>query len=266
LSNFTRKHYFFGQFTDKTRAMIPAFPFLELPLQGLLSTSAVTAFLLGLRHALEPGHGKAVIATYMGQPGSKNGDLLTLGGLITLTHGLVLAIGVAVVFVFLGDVSRIPEAWFHGLRIGSAALVVFLGWRMLQRQQQAPQAVTSCDHCHDQPNASVRLKPYRLKELSMLGLMSGLRPCPLTLSALFIAISAGRTDAFIFVCCFSLGMALVLIAFGLIGKLAGTSLISGGKHAPWVHRVQRILPVVSATAILGMGLFFLVSSLLDVRG
>jgi nickel/cobalt exporter len=255
-------------------------------LLSLPSFSLVTAFALGALHALEPGHGKIVIATYMGQPTASYWDILKLGGIITFAHGLMLWAGVALFFNVLHHTQGIPAIWFNTLQLVSASFVVILGVNMLRRSQIMPiplqgaenQEITilesleaikpcssSCQHSENEVAEASILNASGVwqqnKELFLLGLMSGLRPCPLTLSSLSLAISLGQWKAFAFVLVFSVGMSSMLMCFGILGKLGGIGLERGSKHWSGLQRVQGFLLKGSGFLVLLMGLYFVWHSL-----
>ena len=255
--------------------------FLSVP-----SFSLVTAFALGALHALEPGHGKIVIATYMGQPKSSYLDILKLGGIITFAHGLVLWVGVALFFNVLHHTQGIPALWFNILQLVSASFVVILGMNMLRRTQMMPTPVQEADQSETTMLESLEaMKPcssscqhsenvvaeasilnasgvwQQNKELFLLGLMSGLRPCPLTLSSLSLAISLGQWKAFAFVLVFSIGMSSMLMCFGILGKLGGIGLERGSKRWSGLQKVQGFFLKGSGFLVLLMGLYFVWHSL-----
>jgi ABC-type nickel/cobalt efflux system permease component RcnA len=101
----------------------------------------------------------------------------------------------------------------------------------------------------------------RNKELFLLGLMSGLRPCPLTLSSLSLAISLGQWKAFAFVGVFSIGMACMLMCFGILGKLGGIGLEKGSRRWSGLQQVQGWFLKVAGALVLVMGLYFVWHSL-----
>lgn len=239
---------------------------MSLPFQ-LDPLTMSTAFLLGLRHALEPGHGKAVIATYMGQADATYGDLLKLGGIVSVAHSVVLLLSILLFFQVFHNLTQVPPLWLDILQALSATVIVLLGTGMLLRSRQVlegePVASTCATACQHEPvdRRYLSATSPKFKELFLLGLVSGIRPCPLTLSGLIMAVSLGQREALSFILVFSFGMAIVLMGVGLLGKLAGTSLEEASARYAWLSEVQRWLPFVSALLILGMGLLFLGMSL-----
>ena len=51
----------------------------------------ITAFILGMLHALEPGHGKSVVAAYILGTKANIKDAFLLGVTITLSHTIVIS-------------------------------------------------------------------------------------------------------------------------------------------------------------------------------
>lgn len=51
---------------------------------------AITAFILGMLHALEPGHGKSVVAAYILGTKADLKDAILLGTTITISHTAVI--------------------------------------------------------------------------------------------------------------------------------------------------------------------------------
>jgi nickel/cobalt exporter len=249
---------------------------------SLPSLSLLTAVALGGLHALEPGHGKLIIVTYMGQPTAHYVDILKLGGIITFAHSLVLVAGVLLFFLIFHSFDVLHVQGLAILQLISATLVVLLGFNMIRRfpppwkwysslsatsplpNEDTP-CTTSCQHKANTSSDSLVLNApnawQRHKELFLLGFMSGLRPCPLTLSSLSLAMSMGELKALAFVGCFTAGMAGMLMLFGLVGKLGGTGLELGGRRFEGLQKIQRLFLEASGLLVFIMGLWFVWRSL-----
>jgi nickel/cobalt exporter len=93
----------------------------------------ISASFLGALHALEPGHGKSVVAAYMiGNRGSIT-DAIKLGFVVTITHTLgVFLLGALAFFIvsqiFQGQVERY-------LQVLSSLMVVAVGLYLLFKKQ-----------------------------------------------------------------------------------------------------------------------------------
>ena len=89
----------------------------------------LSAFGLGAAHALEPGHGKTVVAAYLIGSRGRTTDAIILGLVVTATHTasvfvLALASIMAAAYLVPDQVQR----WFV---VGSGALVVGVGLGMI---------------------------------------------------------------------------------------------------------------------------------------
>lgn len=107
--------------TDRIKEMLRT---ERLSLGVILLALGLSVF-LGAVHALEPGHGKTIVAAYL--IGSKGtvANAIFLGGVVTLTHTFsVLLLGVITLFA-----SRyiLPEQIFPWLGAGSGLLIMGLG-------------------------------------------------------------------------------------------------------------------------------------------
>jgi ABC-type nickel/cobalt efflux system permease component RcnA len=102
----------------------------SLGLGGLILALG-TALLLGMGHALTPGHGKSVVAAYLVGSRGTVWDAVFLGAVVTLTHtGSVLLLGVG---LLLASSYVLPEAVFPWLGFVSGAIIVGMGFWMLIR-------------------------------------------------------------------------------------------------------------------------------------
>ncbi|SCM78633.1 High-affinity nickel-transport family protein [uncultured Pleomorphomonas sp.] len=111
------------------------------------------SFLYGVLHAVGPGHGKAVISTYVlaNRETARNGALLAL--VSALAQAVTAVVMVVVAAVLLGATSIAMTRAAAALETGSFALIVLLGlwlvWRKIVRpvgdwlaERYAPVAVT----------------------------------------------------------------------------------------------------------------------------
>jgi ABC-type nickel/cobalt efflux system permease component RcnA len=180
----------------------------------------LAAFGFGALHALEPGHGKTLVAAYfVGVKGSA-GQALLLGLVIAATHTIgVLTIGLVAIF---GSQFILPEALYPWLSLASGLMVLALGVRLLTMRgggrllhQVAHLLPWKHHHAHEgAPQADAGAPPW--KSLVALGLADGLTPSPSALIVLLAAVSLGRIG---------LGIALIVaFSIGLSAVLAGVSL------------------------------------------
>src|SRR4051812_17641252 len=162
----------------------------------------------GAAHALTPGHGKTVLATYL--VGSRLAVIrgVAVAGVLSLTHvgsAVVLALAAApLVQRTLGGVGRAPV--LEDLSRGLLALIGL--WLVVRALRKQP-------HAH----------PHR--EGWMVGVVTGIIPCPLTLFTMFFAFSRGVPEAgltFAFAMMLGVGLTLGLVA--LLSVIARDRLVT----------------------------------------
>jgi ABC-type nickel/cobalt efflux system permease component RcnA len=243
----------------------------------ILFSAALIAAGLGALHALEPGHGKTIVAAYLvGSRGTARHAVL-LGFVVTAAH----TAGVYLLGVITLYASRyiVPEQLYPWLGAISGLTVMGLGVFMFLRywtgesgehshapgkqhshwflsmfgKKNLPQAAESSSLSDD-------LKPpenrgVSLRELCLLGITGGIIPCPAALVVLLSAFSLHRIGFGLFlITAFSFGLAAVLVAVGLTMVYAKQFL------APRMNQenksVVRYLPLASSAfmAILGTGI------------
>lgn len=94
----------------------------------------LTSFWLGAVHAVTPGHGKTIAASYIVGVRGRPVDALVLGIFVTLSHisGIVLV----AVLAAAGSTWLIPQRIEEYLAIGTGGLVIAIGFWMLKSQMR----------------------------------------------------------------------------------------------------------------------------------
>ncbi len=227
-----------------------------------LITAAFIAFGLGALHALEPGHGKTIVGAYLvGSRGTARHALL-LGLIVTISHTAgVFALGAITLYA-----SRyiVPEQLYPWLGVFSGLTIAGLGGYMFLRRWSG----LDLDHSHTAGQlhghwfSSNRqkvappepAKPVSLSQLFLLGITGGIIPCPAALVVLLSAFALHRIGlGFFLIIAFSLGLAAVLISFGMLmvygRRFLGRTQVNGPLTTRW-------LPVASAAfmTVLGAGI------------
>jgi ABC-type nickel/cobalt efflux system permease component RcnA len=221
---------------------------------GFVLFALAVAVVLGAAHALQPGHGKTVVAAYL--VGSRGTPMhaVFLGATVTVTHTAgVYALGLVTLFL---SQYIVPERLYPILEIASGALVVGIGiWLFGGRLLRAlrPERDHAHDH-HDHAHPHEHAHPHGavgFRSLLALGVSGGLLPCPEALMVLLITIAAHRVlFGLLLIVAFSTGLASVLVGFGLLLVLARALFqrvnVSNGL-------LPRVLPVASAAVIVVAG-------------
>jgi nickel/cobalt exporter len=225
---------------------------------GIVLLSAIIAAGLGALHALEPGHGKTIVAAYLvGSSGTARHALL-LGMVVTISHtaGVYLLGGVTL----YAQRYILPDRIYPFLGVLSGVLIAGIGsFLFLQRYLGGQFA-----HSHRTDNSgstqkstmeqSSRGDQVSARQLLVLGLTGGMVPCPAALVVLLSAVALHRTGFGLFlIVAFSIGLAVVLIAMGFVAVYAGRIMSRLPFEAPLV---QRWLPMASALmiSVLGCGI------------
>jgi ABC-type nickel/cobalt efflux system permease component RcnA len=280
-----------GRFAELMRTSKPG--------TGLVATALVVAAVLGAFHALEPGHGKTVVAAYLvGSRGTARHALI-LGLIVTASHtaGVYLLGGVT----FYASQHIVHEQLYPWLSLGSGLTIAVLGAVLFYRRyagkdqehghhhghhhhgglghthahahdhahgpgdSHAPDhshdhaADHSHDHGHDPahdhaPGHTHDNTPVSLRALFAPGISGGIIPCPAALVVLLSALSMRRVGfGLILIVAFSVGLAAVLVAIGLLMVYARRLMTRFREDGPWIHRW---LPLTSSAVmtLLGLGI------------
>ena len=220
----------------------------------------LAAFVLGAFHALEPGHGKTVVAAYL--VGSKGHyyEAVLLGLVVTFTH--TFSIIVLAVVAKYAAASYTDQQLHTYLGFIAALLILGVGMSMMYTRWRALHGHShghghghshghdnshhhhgnddghthnhehEHDHDHDEHghhgHGHVHYHPKPGERLSLwklfaLGVSGGLVPCPAAFALLLAAVSAGALAKGVsLVLVFSVGLAATLVAIGIgVVKAAG---------------------------------------------
>ena len=234
----------------------PRNAFTELMAKEHISLSfallaALIAAGLGALHALEPGHGKTIVAAYLvGSKGTTRHAVL-LGAIVTISHtaGVYLLGGVTL----YAQKYILPEKLYPLFGVLSGILIAGLGFYIfLQRFVGAEFA-----HNHGPGGHSHGVRP---KQLLVLGITGGIVPCPAALVVLLSAVALHRVAFGLFlIVAFSAGLAAVLIALGMMAVRAGRMLSRLRTEGPLI---QRWLPLGSAAMVTVFGCAIAVQGLI----
>jgi ABC-type nickel/cobalt efflux system permease component RcnA len=248
--------------------------------------AALVAATLGAFHALEPGHGKTVVAAYLVGSRGTAWHAVLLGLIVTASHtaGVYLLGGVTLY------ASRyvVPERLYPWLGAISGLTIAGLGFFLFLRRY----AERGHRHRHDHEHAHVHLDVsvtdhalshhelehrhgghhhhhhvvtrsgvVSLRELFALGITGGIVPCPAALVVLLSAVALRRVGFGLFlIVAFSVGLAAVLIAIGVLMVYAGRLMARFKADGPWI---TRWLPLTSSAVMTILGLAIAAQALLS---
>jgi ABC-type nickel/cobalt efflux system permease component RcnA len=235
---------------DMNRQLTPRSSFTELVTAQQLGLSIVLVAMavsigLGAFHALEPGHGKTVVAAYLVGSRGTAWHAMILGLIVTVTHTAgVYILGAATLFA-----SRymVPERLYPWLGAISGLMIAALGFSLFLRRYAGLDQAHGHDHAHGQSHDHAHAATHShgpggadshthgyhahhhhahhhhlpstisVRELLALGVTGGIVPCPAALVVLLSALSLNRVGfGLLLIVAFSIGLAAVLIAIGIL--------------------------------------------------
>jgi nickel/cobalt exporter len=230
--------------------------------------TGLTAFLLGALHALEPGHGKSAIAAYAVGYRSNVSQILVLGITTAIAHTFTILLLAVLVG---GAVSTLSEESAHVyIEVGSAFLLVGTGLWLLVRALKERRKTADCQNpeshcsCHGSRTQTSEEKPVSFGVVSLLGISTGLLPCPTALAVLLGSMTTGHFWGGLWiVCLFSVGISLTICGVAVSALVLANSKFSTSiKNGSQRFKVAAYLPYVSAAIIIGSGVFTFCRALL----
>ena len=240
----------------------------------MILIAALVAAGLGGLHALEPGHGKTIVAAYLVGSRGTPWHALLLGLIVTASHTAgVYALGAVALYA-----SRyvVPERLYPWLGVVSGLTIAGLGFYLLLRRRAGTHHHHAHEpghhhghdhgHNHEKPSAGSHHRhslgnhsrhhghesSVSWRELTALGITGGIIPCPAALVVLLSAVALGRIGfGLLLIVAFSLGLAAVLIALGILVVSARRFMATFHVESPLF---RRWLPQTSALIIALFGI------------
>ncbi|GAB4048375.1 nickel/cobalt transporter [Catellatospora paridis] len=241
------------------------------------------ALALGAGHALAPGHGKLLMATYLVNERGSLRQAVSVAGTVALTHTAgVLVLGV----VLAGGLHFVPHRVYTLLTVLSGALVVTVGLSLLRRAWRdragghgqgahAPAGGYGGHGAHEAHGghgthgvaghdgcAGHGARRPGGRGVVAMGLAGGLMPSPSAVVVLLGAVALGRAwYGVLLVAAYGAGMAASLLGIGLLLTRMRDRL----ERAPraWMsHRAWRLLPLVTSSAVIVVGVGVATTALL----
>ena len=265
---------------------------------GLILLTLVVAAGLGAIHALEPGHGKTVVAAYLVGTRGTVRHALYLGLVVTATHTAgVYLLGAVTLYA---SHYVVPERLYPWLGVLSGLTIAGLGGYLFLRRYAGiaqahghthPHAHVHSHHAYDHTHAHesgsrhhasshapshtqthhshaaqvghhhhhLPAETVAFRELVTLGITGGIVPCPAALVVLLSAVAMHRIGfGLLLIVAFSIGLAAVLIAIGLLMVYARQFMARFQGEGPLI---RRWLPLTSAAAVTVFGVMMTMQAL-----
>jgi len=225
----------------------------ESSVVAVLIAAAIAAG-LGAVHALEPGHGKTIVAAYLVGSRGTAWHALLLGIVVTVSHtaGVYLLGGITL----YAQEYLLPDRVYPILSVLSGILIAGMGlYLLLERCVGAElphRHVHGVSRSENSPQESlVREGEASARQLLLLGFTGGIIPCPAALVVLLSAAAVHRISFGLYlILAFSIGLAAVLIALGLAAVYSARLL---SRLRPEGPMLQRWLPIGSASLVIALG-------------
>jgi ABC-type nickel/cobalt efflux system permease component RcnA len=248
---------------------------------GFVALTFLVAIALGALHALEPGHGKTLLAISLVGARATVRQATILALALTFAHTIgVLALGVAI-NLFKG--YFVPETIYPWITLLSGVVIAIIGARAVQKQIENRRPLAhvhvhahaathdhvhehvhephghghhthpegAASHAHDdlehaRAHAIPGTAPLRFGGTVWAAMSGGVAPCPAALVVLLAALALNEVAYGTFVIvAFSFGLAATLTGLG-IAVVRGASWLQGRKQ---FERFVTYGPLVSATVI-----------------
>jgi nickel/cobalt exporter len=231
----------------------------------VIALTLLAAIGLGALHALEPGHGKTLLAVSLVGARATPKQAVTLAAALTIAHTAgVVALGLALLFAARWIV---PENVYPWLTAASGFMVVCLGGGALARYVRARHHAAGDhdhhgdhDHSHDDGTAHGHSHaipgnaPLSFSNVVLIAMSGNIAPCPAALVVMLAALALHQVAyGIVIIVAFGMGLAAVLTGLGL-ALVRGTAWIARGRTA---ERFMAYGPVVSACVISVIGAIML---------
>ena len=216
------------------------------------------AFSYGILHAVGPGHGKAVAASYIISQKGKVVDSLLFGNMIAFFHGFSGMFLVLIIYFVLNsslsrtllDVSRITQ-------IISYSLILLLGTVLLTKSIYSWCRRTITDRRY--PDGHTRERKIRSLATAF---VVGMVPCPGVVLVMLFSLSLDMIGlGFLLALSMTLGMAVTISAVVVIGTI-GKNLALGALESRrnLAGFAGQIIETIAALMIMALGALFLAAS------
>ncbi|RVT89210.1 nickel/cobalt efflux transporter [Sphingomonas crocodyli] len=249
-----------------------------------------SAILLGALHGLEPGHSKTMMAAFIVAVRGTVGQAILLGLAATVSHtAVVWIVALGGTWLFKGAAPEASEPYLQfasGLLI--LAIAIWMLWRTWREQHHAhhhhhhdhghdhdhshhhdhhhdsdlDRALDVADggyqDAHERQHAEDIRRRFAGRQVTtgqivLFGITGGLIPCPGAITVLLLCLQLKRLVlGSVLVLCFSIGLAVTMVASGVIAAL---SMRYAERHFTGFGAIVRRAPYVSGILILCVGAY-----------
>jgi len=228
--------------------------------KGTLSAYALflgISFLYGLLHAAGPGHGKALVSSYLFTSQHRYTKALSMAALIGIVHtfaAFLLTLFIYALFdlffnAFFADVTYYATKLSALMIIGIAG---YLGWQKIQAMKRTPKIVSFSTHPFTCKCASCSPKSQSTDWGVVLS--AGIIPCPGTITIFIFALNTGA---------YLLGfLAALSMSLGMSSVIALTAIATVFTKNRFQNKSPKMLiysETISLTIMLSLGFILLIA-------
>lgn len=250
------------------------------------STLVGLSFGYGVFHAAGPGHGKAVISSYMlaNEVELKRGVLLSF--LSSILQGIVAILLVGAAFLFLRGTTVSMTDATRALETGSYALITLFGAWLLFRKlrptgrrasalgaqavevhdhhhhHRAGEVCSTCGHAHAPDPSLLKGERFALREAWSAIVAVGLRPCSGALIVLSFALLNGLyLGGLLAVFAMSIGTAITVSTLAILAVTAKGAAVRFAGNGTAGQRIGTAIEIGGAALVMVLGILLLGASL-----
>ena len=212
------------------------------------TTSSVA---LGALHALEPGHGKSLLTTFIAGKKLQWMQLFALIGSQLVSHFTFLLV-LTIIFVQFGNIESFADLQWPKL-VASVLIVLFGGYILFQANDQEHDLDCTC-HEHQHKN---------WKQLGLTGFLAGLIPCPSAIVPIMMSGAEGNIPSAIqYLGLYIMGMAIALFLF-----VVGVAYLNHRLLPSWSNKVSaRKFKRISGIIVILIGCYYMWHPIMHLSG
>lgn len=238
------------------------------------------SFAYGVFHAAGPGHGKAVISSYVIANEQTLRRGITISFMAAFMQGIVAILIVGVTYVALRGTGISMTRATHTLEIASYALIAGFGAWLLYRKLRPKthhahhhgehthdhvghdDVCDTCGHSHAPDPTKISAEKLGLREAWSAILAIGLRPCSGALIVLTFALLNGLyLGGFLSVTAMSIGTAITVSILATLAVVAKGVAVRFASSQSAATRITSSIEILGATSVLILGLVLLFAAL-----
>ena len=251
------------------------------------------SFVYGVLHAVGPGHGKAIISSYVvaNEETARRGIVISF--IAAAMQALTAVALVSVLLLAFNATGLQLTVWSNQLESVSYAMIALVGlymlvtqllrlWRRRQERAVAAHAHSGCGHDHDHGrhhhhaegeacdhmvDARAIAGPVSWKKMAAVVFAVGIRPCTGAILVLVFALAQGLFWAGVaatFAMALGTAITVAVLATIAVGSRE-LALKLGGENRAWTNAVWTICGIGGSLLIFGMGATLFAASLGPAR-